>query len=143
MEIKAVKDVDIRALSWTIFKATGLNLGGWNNLSATPQTGFLSWNRLGGLTVTCPDATPAAIIAQIQALIAAHNAATPAPPDFPADPPIVVKPDPAIATAAAAVDVATEIAKLFTARGIVPMTAAEAAGLRDKQLALIARAQGR
>lgn len=142
MEIKVAKDVNIRTLSWAIYKATGLNLGGWNNPTGIPQTGALSWSTNDGLTVICPDNTPLATVVQIQDLVALHDATALPPADFPADPPVVPPPDPAIAIAAAATDVVAEIDKAFTTRATA-LTITEKAAMRDKVVALIARAQGR
>lgn len=57
-------------------------------------------------------------------------------------PVIVPPPDPAIAIAAAAADVVTEIDKAFTARS-TKLTDTEKTAMRDKVVTLIARAQGR
>lgn len=54
----------------------------------------------------------------------------------------VLPPDPAIAIAAAAADVVTEIDKAFIAR-TTPLTAGEKTAIRDKVVSLIGRAQGR
>lgn len=51
-------------------------------------------------------------------------------------------PNPAIIIAAAANDVVTEIDRAFTIRA-TPLTTAEKSAMRDKVVALIARAQGR
>lgn len=53
-----------------------------------------------------------------------------------------VPPDPAIAIAIAASDLVAEIDKAFTARSTT-LTSTERAAMRDKVVALIARAQGR
>ena len=50
------------------------------------------------------------------------------------------KPDPAIAISAAAADVVAEIDKAFTVRA-TPLTATEKSSMRDKMVALIAKAQ--
>lgn len=55
---------------------------------------------------------------------------------------VLLLPDPAIAISAAAADVVTEIDKAFTVRA-TPLAAEEKAGMRDKVVALIAKAQGR
>ena len=142
MEIKAPKDANIRTLSWAIYKAVGLNLGGWNNLTGVSQLGHLSWSESDGLTVTIPDTTPLTMVAQIEVLVAAHDAAAPLPPDFPPEPIFVPPPDPTIAIAAAASDVVTEIDKAFTARS-TKLSDAEKVNMRDRVVALIARAQER
>ena len=57
-------------------------------------------------------------------------------------PVVVPPPDPAIAIAAAATDVVTEIDSAFTVRATA-LTGVEKAAMRDKVVALIAKAQGR
>lgn len=141
MEITSVKEVNIRTLSWAIFKATGLNLGGWNNPKGVPQVGSLAWSKSGGLTVTCPDASPPATVAEIEALIATHDAAAPVPEGFPAEPPVVPPPDPAIATAAAAASVVDEIEKAQIDVGQPAWSSAGKAAIRDKMVALVAEMQ--
>ena len=101
MDIKVSKPVNARTLAWAIRKATGLNLGGFVEVRGVPQTGSLTYSESGGLKVTLPDSTPAAVLLQGQALVDAHDATLPPPLDFPPAPPPVAKVDEKVLFAAA------------------------------------------
>ena len=85
--ITSVKQVNARALAWEIRKATGVNLGGYNETEGVIQLGSIRASD-SGVVIECP----ADKEAEIGAVLDAHDEKSPMPGDFPADPPIVPVP---------------------------------------------------
>ncbi len=97
MEIRRPKKVNARALAWEIRNATGLNCGGYSEVSGTPQTGSIRENVRDGVLVDLPPTIPPTVLAAVEALVDAHVPGG-LPADFPPDPPAVPQPpDPDIA----------------------------------------------
>ena len=102
MELKAPVQAS-RGLPWAIRKATGLNLGGFVEAGGVPQTGSIQTSD-EGTRLILPDSTPTATVAQLQAILAAHNPTAPLQADFPADPPPPVVNEKALWAAATAAE---------------------------------------
>ena len=95
MELKAAVKAS-RGLTWTIWKAEGLNLGGWHNPTGIPQVGSVQTSN-DGTKLTLPNVS-LEMQARLQALLDTHDPQAPIPVDFPPDPPPVPRPpDPDIA----------------------------------------------
>lgn len=82
MIIRSRKSINTRGLAWEIRKATGVNLGGYNETQGIPQTGSIRYSDADGVVIECPDAKAT----QIQAILDSHDLNAPMPADVPADP---------------------------------------------------------
>jgi hypothetical protein len=91
IRISARKEANVRVLAWEIRKATGLNLGGYNETGGITQTGNISSSVIGGVVIDLPAGTLPATVATAQTILDAHDAALPLPVDFPADPPVTAR----------------------------------------------------
>ena len=83
MKITANKAANLKALAWAIRQTAGINCGAYDETGGVPETGTVGWRSDVGIVVTVPDDTPPSVVAQIEAVLAAHDATAPLPPDFP------------------------------------------------------------
>lgn len=83
--LHAEKQADIRALSWTIRKEVGINLGGYNETKGVKQAGGISCSINRGLTLRLPDSLTPSEIERIESIVEAHSSSSPLPADFPPD----------------------------------------------------------
>ena len=119
MEIRQAKLVNVRALSWEIRKATGINCGGYNETEGIAQRGSINGSVLDGVVVRVPDSTSAATVLILEGVIDSHLPG-PLPADFPVDrPPPLPMPDPDIAAFQSGT-IEQKVAILGRRHGLVP-----------------------